>query len=222
MRRSALLLPLLLAVGCITITRGASSQWRSLLEPNGASAWRAYRADTIPSGWRVVDGVLSKERPTGDLISRERFSDFELELEWRISPGGNAGIFYRGTEEYDHIYWSAPEFQLLDDAGNRESANRLTAAGANYGLYPSLAGQLRPAGEWNRTRIIVKGPHVEHWLNGTMVVTYELGSPEWTAKVGASKFRAYPNYGRAASGHIGLQGDHDGTLAFRNIRIRAL
>ena len=148
------------------------------------------------------------------------FGDFELELEWKIGEAGNSGIFYRGTEEYDHIYWSAPEYQLLDDIKAADNKTRLTCAGAAYALYPSPPGHLMPVGEWNRTRIIAKGSHVEHWLNGVKLLEYELWSPDWEAKVKSSKFAAYPHFGLAKKGHIGLQGDHSGALAFRSIRVR--
>ena len=116
----------------------------------------------------------------------------------------------------------APEYQLLDDAKAEDNKTRLTSAGAAYALYPSPAGHLRPVGEWNKTRIVVNGAHVEHWLNDFKLLEYELWSPDWEAKVKESKFAAYPNYGRAKKGHIAFQGDHDGALAFRSIRIRDL
>ena len=155
-------------------------------------------------------------------MSDREYGDFELSLDWKLAPGGNAGLFYRGTEEYDHIYWSAPEYQLLDDAGHPDGKNRLTAAGSSYGLYPAAEGVVKPAGEWNTSRIVVKGAHVEHWLNGTKLLEYELWSPDWKEKVAASKFGKWPNYGLAHRGLIGLQGDHDGSLALRNIKIREL
>ena len=138
------------------------------------------------------------------------------------AEAGNSGIFYRGTEEYDHIYWSAPEYQLLDDIKGADNKTRLTCAAAAYALYPSPEGHLKPVGDWNSARIVAKGAHVEHWLNGFKAVEYELWSADWESRVKASKFAVYPNYGRAKRGHIALQGDHAGTLAFRNIRIREL
>jgi hypothetical protein len=169
-----------------------------------------------------VGDTLTKSVGTDDIITREPYSDFELELDWKLSAGGNAGIFYRATEEYDHIYWSGPEYQLLDDAGHPDGKNRLTAAGSSYALYPAEAGVVKPAGEWNSTRIVVRGAHVEHWLNGKKLVELELWSPDWQARVAKSKFSEWKDYGRARSGYIGIQGDHDGTLSLRNIRIRSL
>lgn len=196
-----------------------TSEWQSLSEP---SAWRGYKTETIPAAWSFSNGVLSKSRPVADIVSKKEFGNFELELEWKIGDAGNSGIFYRGTEQYDHIYWTAPEYQLLDNIKADDNKTPLTRAGAAYGLYPAPDGHVKPVGEWNVTRIVAKGPHVEHWLNGFKTADYELWSPDWEAKVKASKFGAWPNYGRAKSGHLALQGDHNGVLAFRNIRIREL
>ena len=196
--------------------------WHALIEESSAPAWRGYKTDSLPKGWSVKDGVLSKSGSVEDLVTRDQYGDFELTLDWMLSPGGNAGVFYRATEEYDKVYWSGPEYQLLDDARHPDGKSRLTSAGAAYGIYPSPAGIVKPADQWNTTRIVVRGNHVEHWLNGQKVVEYDLGSPDWEAKVKASKFGAYPNYGRAKQGHIAIQGDHDGALSIRNAKIRGL
>jgi hypothetical protein len=166
--------------------------------------------------------VLTKSGPVDDIVTRDQFGNFQMAFDWKLSPGGNAGVFYRGTEEYDHIYWSAPEYQLLDDAGHPDGKSRLTSAGSDYGLYPSPAGVVKPANEWNSSMIVVNGNTVQHWLNGQKLLEYEIGSPDWEAKVKASKFVAYPNYARASKGYIAIQGDHDGTLSIRNVRIREL
>ena len=199
-----------------------ASKWRVLFNGKSLAAWRGYKGAPIPDGWKIADGALVKDVPVADIVSKDEFGDFELELEWKIGKAGNSGVFYRGTEEYDHIYWSAPEYQLLDDEAAADNKTRLTCAGAAYALYPSPAGHLKPVGEWNATRIVARGAHVEHWLNGVKLVEYELWSPDWEAKVQASKFKDWPNYGRAKKGHIALQGDHEGSLGFRNIRVREL
>jgi hypothetical protein len=196
--------------------------WRPLFDGSSMDAWRGYKQQTMPAGWHIADGVLTKTGETGDIITREQFGNFELAFDWKLSPGGNAGLFYRGTEEYDHIYWSAPEYQLLDDAGHPDGKSRLTSAGADYGLYPAPSGAVKPADQWNSTLLVVNGNAVQHCLNGQRLLDYELGGTDWLAKVKASKFVAYPNYGRAQKGHIGFQGDHDGTLSIRNVRIREL
>src|SRR6266700_2418851 len=202
--------------------QSAMSGWRSLFDGTSLDQWRGYKSATVPAGWRVESGTLTKSGSVADIVSKDEFGHLELEMDWKIGAAGNSGIFYRGTEEYEHIYWSAPEYQLLDDIKADDNKTRLTCAGAAYALYPSPAGHLKPVGQWNRTRIVAKGPHVEHWLNGVKLLEYELWNPDWEAKVKSSKFAAYPNFGRAKKGHIALQGDHSGTLAFRNIRVREI
>ena len=213
-----------------TSTSGATSLtaeqraagWRPLIDGSSTSAWRAYKSQTFPAGWRIVDGVLTKSGSVEDIMTRDQFGNFQLAFDWKLSPGGNAGVFYRGTEEYDKIYWSAPEYQLLDDAGHPDGQSRLTSAGADYALYPSPAGVVKPADQWNSTLIVADGNRIQHWLNGQKLLEYEVGSPDWETKYKASKFVTYPNYGRAKQGYIAIQGDHDGTLSIRNIRIREI
>lgn len=192
--------------------------FKLLFDGTTLTGWRGFK-QPAPTGWDVVDGTIHHDTGGVDLLSIDEFQDFELRLDWKIAPGGNSGIFYRGTEEYEAIYWSAPEMQVLDDAAHPDSHDRLTAAGSDYGLYAAPAGVVKPAGEWNTVRIIVRGHHVEHWLNGQKVVEYELGSPDWIAKVAASKFHDWPNYGKAPRGHIALQ-VHGNEVWYRSVRIR--
>jgi hypothetical protein len=196
--------------------------WRLLFDGRTTNGWRGYKTTTMPNGWHVVDGLLAKDSSVDDILTNDQFGDFELVLDWRIGTGGNSGLFYRATEEYEKVYWSAPEYQLLDDAHAPDGRKRLTSAAAAYGLYAAPAGIVKPAGQWNSTRVIARGAHVEHWLNGQKVVQYELWSPDWEAKVKASKFKDWPNYGRSRRGFFAIQGDHDGVLALRNIKIRTL
>ncbi len=211
------------ASGAVPLTpEQRAAGWRSLFDGSSTASWRAYKKETMPAGWNIVDGVLTKAGPMDDIITRDQFGNFELAFDWKLSPGGNAGVFYRGTEDYDHIYWSAPEYQLLDDAEHPDGKSRVTSAGADYGLYPAPPGVVKPADQWNSTLIVAKGNTIQHWMNGQKLLEYEIGSPDWEAKVKASKFVAYPKYGRATKGHIAIQGDHDGTLSVRNIRIREL
>ena len=227
MNKTPLYAALLLLLGTLTLVAAApasdaAGSWRPLLEDHSANAWRGWKAEGLPAGWHIAGGVLSKDGAVDDLVTKQTFGNFELELEWKIGKAGNSGVFYRGTSEYDHIYWSAPEYQLLDDANTEDGKSQLTAAASDYALYGAPAGVVLPFDHWNKTRLIVRGTHVEHWLNGRKVVEYEFGSPDWKGKVAASKFAAYPHYGLATSGLIGLQGDHPGALAIRNIRIREL
>ncbi len=196
--------------------------WYTLFDGKDTSAFRGWISGVLPPGWHVVDGTLTKDGPVEDLLTRQTYGTFELELEWKIGREGNSGVMYRVTREYDHLYWSGPEYQLLDDANAPDGRSRLTASGAAYGIYPSPPGIVKPFGEWNTTRIIVVDSHVEHWLNGRLLLSYDLGSEDWKARVAASKFAKYPDYGLAKRGFIGIQGDHPGSLALRHIRIREL
>ena len=203
------------------MTADQDTTWRSLFDGATTTGWRGYQLEDMPEGWQVVDGALTRVAPAGDIVTEDTFANFELALEWQISPGGNSGIFIRAGEAPERIYESAPEMQVLDDAAHADGRTPLTSAGANYGLYPAPDGVVRPAGEWNEVGILVDGAHVEHWLNGTKVVEYELWSPDWEARVADSKFSEWPGYGRETRGHIGLQ-DHGDLVAYRNIRIREL
>src|SRR4051812_14727700 len=156
----------------------APSKWRNLIDPS-MSAWRGYKEEAMPKGWTVKDGVLSKTVGTNDIITKDEFQNFELAFDWKLHKGGNAGVFYRGSEAGEKIYFTGPEYQLLDDARHPDGKIGPPPAGADYALYPSPAGIVKPAEHWNSSRIVVNGKHVEHWLNGKKVVEYELGSADW-------------------------------------------
>jgi hypothetical protein len=223
---------LLLALFAIQ-SSSTAGPWRSLFDGKSLDAWRIFKTDSAPKMcdspgakdcWEIVGGVLQKDGHANDIASKEPFGDFELELEWNIGHASNSGLFYRGTDAFNEIYWSAPEYQLLDnvDATDNKKDNHL--AGSVYDLMAAPKDAVKPAGQWNQTRIVAKGQHVEHWLNGKKVASYDVGSSEWDAAVKASKFtpEKYPAFGRAPKGYLGIQGDHPGTLKLRNIRIREL
>ena len=195
--------------------------WKVLFDGKSLDAWRVYKQPTVSDGWKIENGLLARVGPGGDLITKEQFGDFELELEWKIAEGSNSGIFFRGTEDSETIWHGAPEMQILDNARHADGKNPLTSAGSNYAVHPPVRDVSKPIGEWNSVRLIAKGPHVEQWLNGVKVVDYELFSPDWDQRVKKSKFVKYPQYGKAPRGHIGLQ-DHGNPVWFRNIRIRTL
>lgn len=202
----------------------ADTAWRPLFDGQTTNGWRRYRGTGMHPQWSAANGELTvagKGGDAGDIVTVDQFGDFELELEWKVGRAGNSGIFYRASETAERIYETAPEMQVLDDAHHPDGKDSTRTAGSNYGLYAPPKGVVKPAGEWNLARIVARGNHVEHWLNGQKVVEYELGSPDWTAKVKASKFNDWPGYGKNARGHIGLQ-DHGDTVSFRNIRIREL
>ncbi len=219
--RYAVLMVAFLTLGC-SIAIG-TNRWQQLLDGDAGRFWRGYRQADLPAGWQMVDGALTRVAQAGDIVSREEFQDFELELEWKISPGGNSGIFFHVVEDsaLNAVYLTGPEVQVLDNAGHADGRNALTSAGSNFALHAPTRDVTRPVGEWNRVRLVVQGPRVEHWLNGEKIVEYELWSDDWKQRVQASKFRDMPRYGLARRGHIALQ-DHGDWVAYRNIRIRRL
>ncbi len=196
--------------------------WRLLFDGQTPAGWRGFHLDHFPAGWVVRDGCLIHTGPGGgDIITEEQFDNFELKLEWRIAPAGNSGIFYRVSEKYRAVYESGPEMQVLDNAEHPDGRNPKTSAGANYGLYAPIRDTTVPVGFFNKVRIVVRGAHVEHWLNGVKVVEYELWSKDWKDRVASSKFKRWPGYGMSPAGHIALQ-DHGDRVWYRNIKLRPL
>ena len=190
-----------------------------------ADHWRGYRQDSLPSAWAVMDdGTLqfTGEGEGGDIVTREQYDNFELELEWKISEGGNSGIMFRVSEDHDFPWRTGPEFQVLDDDNHpdaQEGQDRL--AGANYDMHAPSERVIKPVGEWNSVRIVVNRAQVEHWMNGVQIVSYELWSDDWKARIAESKWIDMPNYGMEQSGHICLQ-DHGDLVWYRNVRVRSL
>jgi len=195
--------------------------WRLLFDGRTTAGWRGFRQPGVPDGWQPLDDALTRVGAAGDLITADEFANFELTIEWQISEGGNSGIMYRVSEAIDLTFFSGPEFQIIDNARNPGGGTDVTSAGACYALYAPPADVMRPAGSWNQARILVDGNHVEHWLNGLNVVSYELGSADWLARVQQSMYRDVPTYGRQPRGHIALQ-DHGDRVAYRAIKIRVL
>ncbi len=195
--------------------------WQLLFDGNSLQGWRGYNSEFMPTGWSAENDMLIRTGPGGDIITEEQFGDFELHFEWLVGPGGNSGVLFRAVEGQEEVYHGAPEMQVLDDAGHPDGRSPLTSAGSNYGLHGVPRNIVRPAGQWNTSRIVVVNKQVEHWLNGAKVVEYELGSADWAQRVANSKFAQWPAYGRASRGHIGIQ-DHGDRVSFRNFKIREI
>lgn len=183
--------------------------------------WKAYGKEGWPEGWKFEDGVLHRHASGGDLASKGEYGDFDLRFGWKVSPGGNSGVMYRVTESDEPAYLTGPEYQVLDDAKHKDGQNKLTSSASLYALYPPTEDVLKPAGEWNRSRIVVEGNHVRHFLNGKKVVDVEIGSDDWNKQLAASKFATWPKFGKNAKGKIVLQ-DHGDEVWYRNMRIKDL
>lgn len=215
-----------LSLTALTPARAAAAPqdgWRPLFDGRTTAGWRGFKQREIPAGWKVVDGALTRVAQAGDIVSVGEFGDFELTLDWKIARGANSGIFYRLDESAaePEMWTAAPEYQIIDDRGYPSPLKPTQKTAANYDLQPPGVDATRPAGQWNTTRIVADGSHVEHWLNGTLIVKYELWTDEWKTLVAQSKFKDHPRYAQARRGHIGIQ-DHGDWAAFRNIRIREL
>ncbi len=156
-----------------------------------------------------------------DLMTKEQFQDFELTLDWHISPGGNSGIIYRVAEKGANSYNTGPEMQVLDDAKHKDGQNPKTSAGALYALIAPTNKVLQAVGEWNHARLVVRGNHVEHWLNGRKVVQYEFGSEKLKSLIAESKFKDMPDFAQEKIGYICLQ-NHRDEVWYRNIKIRRM
>lgn len=199
--------------------------WELLFDGESMEKWRGYKNDKV-QGWALEEhGMKAMGLPHGqggDIITKAKYADFELSLEWKIGQNSNSGIFFHVIEgdEYGAVYHTGPEYQLLDDVGSPKSGP-LHDSGANYDVHPPKYGQVKTLDEWNTAKIIVKGPHVEHYLNGRLVVEYDMWTDEWNEMKNNSKWKNAEGYAKYKEGHIALQ-DHGGTCNFRNIKIRKL
>ena len=203
--------------------------WKLLFNGKNVKGWRAYK--NIPgSSWEVKNGTLCSEKPAGDknpdLITNGIYENFELSIDWKISPKANSGIMYLVTEDNEHPYESGPEFQLIDDKGYPDKIEDWQKTGASYAMQAASVDATRTPGEWNHALINVNKGHVEHWLNGKKVVEYDLGSDKWKAQKAAGKWKDVAAYGAAKSGHIALQATHSGVantgVYYKNIKIKSL
>jgi hypothetical protein len=195
--------------------------FKLLFDGKTTAGWRGFRKKEMPSGWQVIDGALARVGPGGDIVTVDQFKNFELLLQWKVAPGANSGIMYHVSEDERAPYLTGPEYQILDNARHADGKSPLTSAASCYALYAPTKDATRPVGEWNDAKILVKGRHVEHWLNGEKVVEYEKGGAEWNDKVAKSKFNSMKNFGKTTEGHIDLQ-DHGDQVWYRAIKIRVL
>ncbi|HEX9512294.1 MAG TPA: DUF1080 domain-containing protein [Puia sp.] len=206
--------------------------WEVLFDGKNIDKWISVNKDGSPSqGWAIEDGTLAvKEHKKGqDIITKETYGDFELVFDFKLTYSANSGIKYLVGEIKNNntgkMDWNGPEYQIIDDYNHPEVKDHANDKGSTASLYLAYAPEnktLLPVGKWNSGKIIVKGRHIEHWLNGVKVVSCERGSPDFRDRMGATKFKEYDKYGELPEGHIMLT-DHDGDIVyFRSIKIRRL
>lgn len=220
-------------IGCLAAQVGAAETalneltaaekaagWRLLFDGKTTNGWRSFKKTTFPQqGWVVEDGVLTKVAGVrgGDIISNDEFVDFDFEWDWKIEPKANNGIKYFITEERNSAV--GHEYQMLDDSLPVPKKEKTASF---YDVLPPIDNApVKTPGEWNHSRVLVQGNHVEHWLNGAKVLEYELGSEEVKAAIAKSKFRNVKDFGTRIKGHI-LLTDHRDGASFRNLKIREL
>lgn len=192
--------------------------WKLLFDGKSTAGWRNYQKDSVGPGWKVENGELSRvEKDAGDIITKDEFGAFELTLDYKISEGGNSGLMYHVKETEKRPWQTGPEIQIQDNKAGHDPQK----AGWLYQFYSSDKDSTKPAGEWNTLRIVITPEKCEHFMNGVKYFDYVKGSADWNARYEKSKFKAFPNFGKATSGHICLQ-DHNNLVSFRNIKIRDL
>jgi hypothetical protein len=203
--------------------------WRLLFDGKSTKGWRAFKGDSFAAGtrWVVEQGALHRQPGprSGDIVTVDQFDSFDLRWEWKIAPGGNSGLKYLVEEAMSPKTDDGVglEYQMLDDdkhpdAKKGKDGNR--TAGSLYDLIPaSKTKVLHPPGEWNESRVVIDGNHVEHWLNGGKILSYERGSAEMKKLIADSKFKDIARYGEVGKGHLLIQ-DHGNEIWLRNMKIR--
>lgn len=201
--------------------------WQLLFDGKTLNGWRTFK--NKPGSWQTENGMLcsyTADNNQVDLITDSTYENFELQVDWRISPEGNSGIMYLVTEDYDETYLSGPEYQLIDDDGFAGKIENWQKTGANYAMHAPVFNAANKPGEWNTTRIIVKDGHVEHWLNGKKIVDYTLWSDEWKKEKAAGKWKDAAGYCASKTGHIAFQSSHSDVktsgICFKNIKLKKL
>ena len=200
------------------------SGWTVLFDGQSTAAFRGFKQDSFPTNsWVIDDGTL-KSLPSRqvDLITREKYENFALELEWKVAREANSGIMFHVSEDEPQTYRTGSEMQIVDDANTSDGKNPKTSAGSLYALIaPNDKKRVKPAGEWNKARIVIKNKHVEHWLNGVNIVEYDWNSPQVKGLISQSKFNDKPRFMQEKKGYIDFQ-HHGAEVWLRNIKVRKL
>jgi hypothetical protein len=205
--------------------------WELLFDGKTMSGWHGYNGQSLKA-WTIEDCALKTVGTEGnygsdlraDLATDREFTDFEISLEWKATKGGNSGLMYGVVEDrkYDAAWKTGPEYQFIDDVGFPQKLEPGQLAGANYAMHlPNAEKRLKPVGEWNETRIVVRGRHVEHWLNGKKILEFERWTPEWKKLRDSGRWKDAPDYGLAKTGRIVIQ-DHGSVFWFRNVKVREI
>ncbi|MEM7475276.1 MAG: family 16 glycoside hydrolase [Planctomycetota bacterium] len=225
--------PLIVALGCLIAANAFAdpnsnelskpevlSGWELLFDGTSTDKWRNYKQEAVSEGWKVEDGAISRiGNKAGDIITKAKYKYFELSLEYKISKGGNSGIMFHVTEEFNKSYQSGPEIQVQDNVSGHDPQK----AGWLYQMYQPIGGldATRPVGEWNQVFLRIHPQQCEVSMNGNLYYRFKLGSKDWARRLAKSKFAKWQGFGEAGEGHICLQ-DHGNLVSYRNIKVRRL
>jgi hypothetical protein len=193
--------------------------WKLLFDGKSLDQWRVFKKPDA-KGWTVKDGAIYLEKTgSGDLMTKEKFANFEFSIDFQFESGNNSGIIYRVTEEVSPSYNSGPEMQVaVHPPGGKLGKN---AGGSLYDMYAPTANPFRPNEQWNRFKIVANGKHLEQWVNDVKVVDCDIGSADWNEKLASSKWKTQKLFASQSAGHIALQ-DHGSKIMFRNVKVRVL
>jgi hypothetical protein len=213
----------------------AQEKWISLFDGKTKNGWHTYGKKTVGEAWKVVDGTLMFDPNNkvngeiiggGNIVTNESFTNFHLQLEWKISKNGNSGIFFfvqDNPTKYREIWHTGPEMQVIDNDSHKDAKIMSHKAGNLYDLIVGDESGVKPAEEWNKVDIIVNKGKLVMKLNGVTCVNTHLGDDSWKELIRRSKFaqKESIDFGKVFSGHISLQ-DHGDKVWYRNIRIQKL
>ena len=226
---------LFVIIACVSFTISTNKmnigneKWISLFDGKTLNGWHGYNKTGTIQNWAIEDGAMvclgaAKDAHGGDIVTDKAFENFELKWEWKISKEGNSGVMYHVVEgtKYEAPYQTGPEYQMIDDTGFPQNLEEWQKTGADYAMnLPNDKKKLKPVGEWNTSKIVFDKGHVEHWLNGEKIVEFQAWDAKWLKEKQEGKWKDYPDYGLAKTGHIALQ-DHGNKAYFKNIMIRVL
>jgi hypothetical protein len=208
----------------------AADGWKLLFDGSSLAGWRGYNGVEIDGAWVTVDGVLHHVSPAEgsahvNIITEAEYDDFDMRFDWKVEEGTNSGVIFHVGEGPKEPYLTGPEYQVLDNFGFRSGKGLPVGptehSASHYAIEAAVSDETKPIGEWNSGQLLVKGDHVEYWLNGVKTAEYEMHSPHWNEQVANSKFKNWEEYATLGKGHIGLQ-DHGHRVWFRNLKIKEL
>lgn len=232
MKYTIVALPALLLMAALPFSKTTrmdvkDTGWIPLFDGKTTNGWHSYGKTSADPQWEVKDGALHLDKSkggVGDLLTNKEYSNFDLKLEWKISPKGNSGILFYVHEDpakYKEAYYTGPEMQVLDNNGHSDGKIHKHRAGDLYDLIPCTKETVKPVGEWNEVEIISKNGSLKFFLNGVNVVSTTLWDDHWKTLVADSKFKQWSDFGSFRRGKLDLQ-DHGNEVWYRNIKIKEL